>query len=346
MKILICNLLLLFYCYSALFGQNKKSIDEILSNQYEFKMISSGNHMPDFNPSDGFLPEIVVLLHHGISPDEIQKYFKWDNRTIASKIGILKNANFIKTGDDGKTYPDVFVCSINDGSGITRQLNPLIKQITDSIQKNLFAIEQEVKMIEALRTFKFEDVSFLILSDVLLDNWQINNVENEFLKSPRTPRHGKNYYASYQEKPKNTDRESFGIYGNQMENAGTFTICRYGNMRYSKEILDLDRAIKKEYAFSKTVSQVPCPLIGNNDNDKLQKIADTFKPALIKILDKNKEIVRKNYQASIYSKEISFEEYFIWMYHFIYTGVTDELISRKEIKLPEENVAFYILKND
>jgi carbonic anhydrase len=117
-------------------------------------------------------------------------------------------------------------------------------------------------------------------------------------------------------------------------------------MRYSKEVLDLNQTLKKEYAISKMVNQVPCPILGSKDYDLLQKIADSFEPTLIKILNQNKNQIQSNYNKSIYSKEISFEEYFIWVYHFIYTEATDELIRRKEIKLPKEDVAFYILKID
>lgn len=194
-------------------GQGQRFIDEILSGQYEFKMISSGNNFPNFNTEKDFLREILVLLHQGIASNEIQKYFKWDDKTFSTKIGILKNANFIKSGNNGSLHPNVFVCSINDGLEINKQLYSIVKQTADSIQKRSKVVEQEVKKNEALKAYKFEEVSLLILSDVLLDNWQINNVENEFLKSSRTQRHGKNYYVSFQEKQKGTNLEAFGIFG-------------------------------------------------------------------------------------------------------------------------------------
>jgi len=327
-------------------GHAQISIDKILSQQYEFKMISSGINRPNFNPSGSFFTEILVLLHHGISTKEIQNYFNWDEMTLNAKLEILKNANFIKSGVDGRFYPTVFICSLPDGAKIASQVSLIAKQTADSINKKSYLIRQAVQKVEAFKNLPFEDVSLLVLSDVLLDNWQINNVENDLLKSPRTLRHGKNYYASYQEKNKGTYSEAFGIYGNQMENAGSFTICRYGNRRYSPEVIGLNSELKKEYLSSRSLKITSCPVIGESDNDQLQKIADSFKPTLLKILNNKIEMIRDNYQMSIYSKEISFEEYFIWIYHFIYTAVTDELISRKVIKLPEKNVAFYILKND
>jgi hypothetical protein len=331
---------------SLISGQDKKPITEILSNQYEFKMISSGNNFPNFNTERDFLREIVVLLHNGIALDDIRKYYSWDTKTFDSKLGILKNSDYIKTGTDGKLYSNVFVCSLADGEKISKHLGTIAIQIADSIQNRLNSVIQEVKKAEALKAYKFEDISLLILSDVLLDNWQINNVESDFLKSFRTLRHGKHYYASFQEKKKGTYSEAFEIYGNQMENSGSFTICRYGNRRYSPEVVGLNSELKKEYVSSLSVKRTSCPVIGEADNDQLQKIADSFKPTLLKILNNKREFIRKNYQESVYSKEISFEEYFIWIYHFIYTSVTDELIKRKVIKLPEKNVAFYILKND
>ena len=327
-------------------GQNNFSIDEILSQQYEFKMISSGNNLPNFNTSDKELTDIVVLLHHGKTPDEIQKYFNWDDRTFDSRLEILKNADFVKSGKDGNLLPNVFVCPVKDGLTITRQLNPVIKQTADTIQRLSINIARMTGQLNAFKKTKFEDVSFLILSDVLLDNWQINNVENDFLKTLRTSRHGKHYYASYQENLKGTDTEAFGIYGNQVENASDFAICRYGNRRYSKEILSLNADLKKEYASSGAFKQFSCSIIDTTDNSRLQLIADSFKPSLIKILNQNKNLFQKNYKESPYSKEISFEEYFIWVYHFYYTAVTNELINRNVIKMPGGKVIFYILKNE
>ena len=341
----VVTLTLILICCTAC-NQAQISVDEGLSQQYEFKMISSGDNVPNFYPMEDNLCQVVVLLHQGKTQNEIQRSFDWTDRTMNAKLELLKNASFIKSRNDGNLTPNVFVCSLDDGLNINKQLDPIVKQTADSIEKKSKHFAQDVAKLDAFRAIRFEDVSLLVLSDVLLDNWQIENIEKEVLRSPRTLRHGKHYYASYQEKSKGTATEAFGIYGNQIDDAGSFSVCRYGNVRYSKEILSLSKELKSEYASSKSTKQPNCPIIDIKDYGELQKTANSFKPTLITILNQRKDLFQKTYRESVYSSEISYEEYFIWVYHFFYTAVTEELISRKVISMPKEKVAIYILKNE
>jgi hypothetical protein len=89
-----------------------------------------------------------------------------------------------------------------------------------------------------------------------------------------------------------------------------------------------------------------CPLIDTSENNLLQAMAHQFLPTLLSILNQNRSALEMNFLLSPYAKSVSFEEYFIWLYHVYYTAVTDELIKRKVITLPENGVSYYILKYD
>jgi hypothetical protein len=163
------------------------------------------------------------------------------------------------------------------------------------------------------------------LSNVLLDNWQINNVENEFLKKERTLRHGKNYYWSLMQNLK-PERESFGIYGNASFN----DISTYGNNRYNfKNDQERDEAMKGPTIFKMA------------DNSVFQNLALSFKPVLLQILNNNRSYFESMYLKSKYSEEISFEEYFIWWYHFMYTRTTNILAQKNYLKIPASGNFFY-----
>ena len=323
-----------------------KPSDKTTSSGYEFAMISSGDNFPSFDPMSNDYPGILLMLHQGKTKNEIREHFNWDENTLNSRISVLKEANFIRMAANGKLVPNVFVCRRSDGEEIYKKVRKIGTQIADSIEHDSARIAQEAGRLNAFRFFKFGDISLLILSNVLLDNWQIQTVEEQVLKSPRTLHHGRNYYASYQEKSAVGGLESFGIYGNQVENAGNFSICRYGNSRYSKEVMALNQELKKEFTSSHSIHGHSCPILENGDLGKLQEIADSFSPMLLGILNQNKGLFLESYRESAYFQEISFEEYFIWVYHFVYTAATDELISRKVIKLPDGNTAFYIMKNE
>ncbi|HLP17184.1 MAG TPA: hypothetical protein VK470_13050, partial [Bacteroidota bacterium] len=60
-----------------------------------------------------------------------------------------------------------------------------------------------------------------------------------------------------------------------------------------------------------------------------------------KILHKNKKYCLKMYHELGYSSEITFEEFFIWWYHFIYTQTTDVMHARALLKVPEGGNFFY-----
>lgn len=101
----------------------------------------------------------------------------------------------------------------------------------------------------------------------MLDSWQIDNVEQEFLKKDQRPnRHGKNYYFSVMENNQN-NREAFGIYGNQYDEKDGKSVSIYGNNRIGAESSSIKIFISK------------------SDNLIFNNIATIFKPKLINILN-------------------------------------------------------------
>ena len=71
-------------------------------------------------------------------------------------------------------------------------------------------------------------------------------------------------------------------------------------------------------------------------------MATHFKPVLIDILSKEIDYMNQIYEISGYNDEISFEEFFIWWYHFMYTKATDILAESRVITIPKEG-NFYSL---
>jgi hypothetical protein len=71
-------------------------------------------------------------------------------------------------------------------------------------------------------------------------------------------------------------------------------------------------------------------------------MATHFKPVLINILSNEIDYINQIYEVSGYIDEISFEEFFIWWYHFIYTKATDILAENRVLTIPKEG-NFYSL---
>ena len=188
-----------------------------------------------------------------------------------------------------------------------------------------------------------DTASLFIYSNVLLDNWQINNVEKLFLKKPRTERHGKNYYMSLHEKEINSPIESFGIYGNQAISKKDYVVCIYGNSRYTEYSQKRIKKAEKDYLnlINHPSQKINYPIIDSLSTQQLSEIASLITDDLVKIFENRKEELHKFFIESKYSEEITFEEYFIWFYHILYTLVTNKLTEKKIIYNPNINYIYF-----
>ena len=72
-------------------------------------------------------------------------------------------------------------------------------------------------------------------------------------------------------------------------------------------------------------------------------MADAFRPKLIDILIKNQKYLNDVYHDTGYANEISFEEFFIWWYHLIYTDATNILALDGTIKIPKDGNFPYMM---
>ncbi len=75
----------------------------------------------------------------------------------------------------------------------------------------------------------------------------------------------------------------------------------------------------------------------------LNEIANTVSEDLILLCKENEKPLKEYFASSIYSKEITYEEFFIWWYHFFYTKVTEELIKHGVIKISSQKDQSYIM---
>ncbi|MGB5821996.1 MAG: hypothetical protein WBG90_21105 [Saonia sp.] len=340
------RVLMFFWIVALTFSckESKKITKSDILHDWEFKMISQGNNKPNFNVNKDSLKYIPILLHQGYNLKQIQGYFKWTDEEFEAKASLLSQAGFIRKGADNKLFASVMIISKDEGKKISEYLTPVAEATTKEIEVNIDSIKHRTQQIKCLKDFDFKDISLLILSNVLLDNGQINNVEAEYLRKERPERNNKNYYASFQEKTFDSDYEALGIYGNRVEMKQGFALCRYGNQRQLPEVVDLNKEIEKQYRNSSDTSNFIYPVVTPKCNEDLKRLAGFFKPKLLKILNHYDAMIREEYNKSMYKKEISYEEYFIWIYHILYTDITNELIVDGYIEIPKEKVAFYIFQ--
>jgi hypothetical protein len=311
---------------SAICSCNKPSVTYDFNKTLEHHLISSGDNRPDFNPYADSVDHFIYALHQGITPNQFATLAGWSNEIFNSKLSLLKEKNFIWNNIQNEVKPRLMVITPSDAKPMVDIARKIGTQIADSIQLYLPSILKKYNDLVFSQTVSFKGFSFFLLSNVLLDNFQIDRVEKDYLNAPRTPRHGKNYYYQLAEGTSDSV-EVFGIYGNQYWCNDTICVGVYGNRRKN---VDLPSHLKQ-----------PLPLISATEYKFLTDMASAFEPSLISILKSNDKYFREQWMVSVYEDEVSYEEYFIWLYHFIYTEATNELASRNTIEIPKSGNFFY-----
>lgn len=320
-----------FFIFSCKMDNNKQSrkgeekINLMSLKHIQHSLISKGDNFPDFNPAKDSIDYFLFSLHNKNSIEDFKIRANFSNKKMDEIISLLKTKNWIHYIDN-KPFPSIFITTHKDGKMLFKYAEPLAEKIVNAIEKDIPTIKEKFNHTEVSKNQNFEYWSFLILSNVLLDSWQIENVEKEYLMKENRPlRHGKNYYYSIMEN-NDTTREVFGIYGNQYEENGNKTINIYGNNRIG---ITLHNSINK---------------ISKTDNEILKEIANNFKPKLINIFLEETVYIKEIYKISGYENEISFEEFFIWWYHFIYTEATNIMHKKGLLKVPNSGNFEYELE--
>ena len=76
-------------------------------------------------------------------------------------------------------------------------------------------------------------------------------------------------------------------------------------------------------------------------NILFKELNQSYREILVAILEKHKDNSMKLFRELGYADKISFEEFFIWYYHFIYTEATNLLVEKGVIELPDSNLFYY-----
>jgi hypothetical protein len=334
MKILYSIILTLILLHPCRSQTNEQRLEEIFTNSYRSPIISKGDNIPDFDRRKDNIDRFLVSLSYGIPPEMFMKKAGWTQEDLNSKVSFLTSKGWIKA-DGKRLYPTVFVVSGETGNRLYDYAQPVSEAIAVSIEKAVPSIKTRFNKAGFPAKYSFEDLSFLILSDVLLDNWQIMNMESDFLKQENRPeRHGKFYYAAIMEYS-GKDYEPFKIYGNQSGRLNDTTWLNiYGNNR----IVANSKLMNQQFRDSVIAN---CLHATPGVYSFFEDIAADYKPELLSILEKNRSYSYNVFKKTGYSGQIRFEEFFIWWYHFIYTEATNILASKKIIRIPPSGNFYY-----
>ncbi|PCI02831.1 MAG: hypothetical protein COB81_04810 [Flavobacteriaceae bacterium] len=331
MKYILCIISIVIFSSCQL--DNSNTIATITASTYKIKNISRGNNAPKIDITKDSLHIFLMALHAQIPIAEIVHDLQWSEATKRNNINrLLENKLLIKRGDN--YIPNLCVFTSIKGELLIKKSALLAQEIADSIVPKLKDIHTLHNKTDISKKYSFHDLSFFYLSAVLLDNGQINNIERDFLGKERPLRNGSRYYLAILEKEEENSVEPFGIYGNQvLFRSDSVIVAAYGNTRTQLNKGWQDYQHKKVHSFSK-----------NDLHIVSKEMPKTFLATYLKILNKHKPTFVKIYKELAFEKETSFEEFFIWYYHIIYTQTTDLLIKQQLIKKPTNGLFYYEFK--
>jgi hypothetical protein len=344
---------------------------------YEYKLISSDDNFPAVDLQRDSLGMLELALHRGLTVGGIARKFRWSDSLVLRRLHILRDADLASLDDGGRWHAGVMVMTLADTADALHVGGEVVMQAERAIIGRLSAIRAATESLSGFKGLRFSDVSLLVLSDVLLDNWQIHAVESGFLGAERPLRKGKRFYYSIKEKPATQEAEAFNVYGNAYRSlrGASFTIGVYGNHRNSGTLLAITRDDSALSAAATYIAaahaaagtdpalagepsargtdllvranllqngRLAVPVLDSADDAALQRIAAAFTDELIGLLEAARPELERRYLRSEYAHEVSFPEYAIWWYHLFYSAVTEALVRNGAISLPPSGNATYL----
>lgn len=194
--------------------------------------ISAGDDGPRL--SMGGANDALLAFHHlRLPPDQIARKLKLPATEVERRTDALVREGLARRFSDGRVRPTALVVTRAEQPRFLYAQPGVVRATVDAIGAMLPEVRRRYAALPGFAHVPFSSASLLVLSNALLDNWQINRVEERYLKVPRPQRGGGRYYYAVFEVRPGDPVEAFGIYGNHGQGAGDATLSLYGNQRYS-----------------------------------------------------------------------------------------------------------------
>ena len=261
---------------------HKKDIPEILLNEFDIKVISSDNSAPSINLDEDHLKEMLVLLHNNFSAEEIKKYFQLTDELYNEKINKLFGEGLVKKVDDRKFIPTCMVISIDEGKEIKKFADSLGREMSSIAIDRIAKIKEEYSKISSFKNFSFEETSLFVLGEVIHNHWQMNAIEERYIKSFPPHRGASRYYLSIQEVNAAAKTQPFGIYNDKFVDYGGYVLGIYGNRKF-------------EHDFMSQTNDDLVKYFGLNATDKITDLKKVLIEELVKQQRNPKYVVSKNH---------------------------------------------------
>jgi hypothetical protein len=221
---------------------------------FQGAMTSSGKNRPSISLAQDDLLTLSALLHRRVPRRDMQLRLGISEEELQRRLDLLLGEGLAKARPNGDILPTSMVVTFEDARTYFRPDDRLVEAAARLLLRKLPAVKAQCRTL--LADAPWDLMSFFVMSDVLLDNWQIANIERLFVKAERTFRTGGRYYYTILEKAAADPSEPFGLYGNTGSQWGTVQVGLYGNDRFSgRTLLSIpDAAFNAMFGFPEEMS--------------------------------------------------------------------------------------------
>jgi hypothetical protein len=331
---------------------------------HEFSAVApSAEQSPSIDMDDASNARLCIELDRGRSPQAIARLLHWSPANVQTHIDLLIAAQLLRRDDTGTYTPTFLTADRADAARFRAIDGALVERLAAAIRRRqpqlqerfMHALQIDAQQARTLSLFAFGDVPF--------DRWQVRNVRKEFLPGYPPARAGKGFYllASGDE---SGPLAAFGFYSHAEQRHGDVLVATFGRARSADpfaagnpRVADARLASYLAFVQGRTPASAQMRraglvragkptlvVVSQVDYAALPAIADEFRDELLQLLMADRPKIEAAWKASRYAQRVSFQEFALWWYHFLYADVIDRLIQDGTIDVPDAGYATLIVR--
>ncbi len=220
---------------------SKQDPSDMLSTESKFEIYPQEVKSSILNLNQKNLREIILLLHNRIETEEIVDHFKMKKDDYDLIINTLYGQGLLKKSTDGKVIPACMVVNSENEKEIKKYTGEFGSKIAEIIIDRYKKIRDSNKLLPEFAKDSFDDEALFVLYNVLLDKWQIKNIEEKFLRAEPPQRSGERYYLLIHQKSDEVLENQFTLLGNWYVDYKDYYFCTFGDVWNKDNFADISR---------------------------------------------------------------------------------------------------------
>lgn len=226
--------------------------------------------------------KMLMLLHNRVSKEDMLKELNISEDEYNNNINRLFATGLIKASENKVFVPTCMIVNYDEENDIRNYVKTFGTDISEIIIEKYSLAKEKYSLLHYFENISFEEASFFILYNVMLDSWQLDQIVENFLRSDIPNRGGTRSFIMI-----NQIDTAITILKNQrLENKsleiGNYKLYSFGNLNSKNNFIEID---SKQLISDFKMNEF------ENESDFKKKIIDD----LIKSKTKNKNAINQEF---------------------------------------------------